>query len=161
MATTSPEQDLVHPGQPDLGIVDALAQLSFLVQGRLAGHAAVHDVSMAQTRLLGILRDREPTMQELARLLDSDKSSVTGLVDRAEKRKLVQRTPCLDDHRVIRVSLTPSGRRIVNQVVEAFQLDIGSATAGLSASDKQRLSTLATRLVIELGAPPTTPVPDG
>jgi DNA-binding MarR family transcriptional regulator len=121
MPTPSPQQHLDLQGEADLGIVDALAQLSFLVQGRLAGHAAVHDVSMVQTRLLGILRDREPTMQELARLLNSDKSSVTGLVDRAEKRGLVQRTPCLDDHRVIRVSMTASGRRIVNDVVEAFQ----------------------------------------
>ena len=60
-------------------------------------------------------RDREPTMQELARLLDSDKSSVTGLVDRAEKRALVQRMPSTDDHRVIRVSLTSSGRESSNR----------------------------------------------
>jgi MarR family transcriptional regulator, lower aerobic nicotinate degradation pathway regulator len=151
MARTSPEQDLPPLGEADLGIVDALAQLSFMVQGRLAKHAAVHDLSMVQTRLLGILRDRQPTMQELARLLDSDKSSVSGLVDRAEKRGLVQRTPSIDDHRVIRVSLTSSGRRVVNDVVEAFQLEINSATTCLSSPDKKRLSVLATRLVTEFG----------
>ena len=151
MARTSHDPDPDHHGEADLGIVDALAQLSFLVQARLARHAALHEVSMAQTRLLGILRDRQPTMQELARLLDSDKSSVTGLVDRAEKRGLVQRTPSIDDHRVIRVSLTSSGRRAVNEVAEAFQSDIGSATACLSAADKKRLSILATELVHELG----------
>jgi MarR family transcriptional regulator, lower aerobic nicotinate degradation pathway regulator len=154
MATTSPDPDPDYQGEPDLGIVDALAQLSFLVQARLARHAAIHDVSMVQTRLLGILRDREPTMQELARLLDSDKSSVTGLVDRAEKRGLVQRTPSIDDHRVIRVRLTSSGRRVVNAVAEAFQFDIGSATTCLSSPDKKRLSILATRLVGELGTSP-------
>jgi MarR family transcriptional regulator, lower aerobic nicotinate degradation pathway regulator len=106
---------------------------------------------MVQTRLLGILRDRQPTMQELSRLLDSDKSSVSGLVDRAEKRGLVQRTPSIDDHRVIRVSLTSSGRRVVNDVVEAFQLEINSATTCLSSPDKKRLSVLATRLVTEFG----------
>src|SRR5580704_8119685 len=98
----------------DLGIVDALAQLSFLVQGMLARHATEHDVSMIQTRLLGILRDREPTMQELSRLLELDKSSVTGLIDRAEKRGLVQRTPSIEDRRSIRVTLTPLGWRIVS-----------------------------------------------
>jgi hypothetical protein len=36
---------------------------------------------MIKTRLLGVLRGK-PTMHELARLLDLDKSSVTGLVDR-------------------------------------------------------------------------------
>ena len=152
MPRTSPDPDPDHHGEADLGIVDALAQLSFLVQARLARHAAIHDVSMVQTRLLGILRDRQPTMQELARLLESDKSSVTGLVDRAEKRGLVQRTPSIDDHRVIRVRLTSSGRRVVTEVARAFRSDIGSATASLSSPDKRRLSILATRLVHEFGA---------
>jgi MarR family transcriptional regulator, lower aerobic nicotinate degradation pathway regulator len=161
MAQTPPEQDPDRHDEGDLGIVDSLAQLSFVVQVRLARHAAAHDVSMVQTRLLGILRDRQPTMQELARLLDSDKSSVTGLVDRAEKRGLVARTPSLDDLRVIRVSLTPSGRRVVNDVAEAFQTDVGSATMCLSASEKKHLSMLATRLVRQFGAATATSVPDG
>ena len=53
MARTSPDPDPDHHGEADLGIVDALAQLSFLVQARLARHAALHEVSMVQTRLLG------------------------------------------------------------------------------------------------------------
>jgi DNA-binding MarR family transcriptional regulator len=94
--------------EDDRGLVDALAELSFLVQGTLAKYAAANDLSMTQTRLLGVLRDREPTMQELARLLGLDKSSVTGLVSRAERRELVQREPSRDDRRAIHVRLTAS-----------------------------------------------------
>jgi DNA-binding MarR family transcriptional regulator len=131
----------------DLGMVDSLAQLSFLVQGLLAKHAATEDLSMIQTRLLGVLRDREPTMQELARLLGLDKSSVTGLVDRAEKRGLVRRAPSRDDRREIRVSLSASGRRTAKVVGARFQADIVSATASLSVADRVRFSRLATRIV--------------
>jgi MarR family transcriptional regulator, lower aerobic nicotinate degradation pathway regulator len=131
----------------DLGIVDALAQLSFVVQGMIARRAAAHDLSMIQTRLLGVLRDREPTMQELARLLGLDKSSVTGLVDRAEKRGLVRRAPSRDDRREIRVSLSASGRRTAKVVGARFQADIVSATASLSVADRARFSRLATRIV--------------
>ena len=131
----------------DLGIVDALVQLSFLVQGTLAKHAANHDLSMIQTRLLGVLRDHVPTMKELARLLELDKSSVTGLVDRAEKRGLVQRRPSSDDRRAVGVNLTSSGRRVVSDIVGAFQADIASATQCLSVAERKRLSTLATRIV--------------
>jgi DNA-binding MarR family transcriptional regulator len=134
--------------EDDLGIVDALAQLSFLVQGVLAKHAATHDLSMIQTQLLGVLRDREPTMKELARLLGLDKSSVTGLVARAEKRDLVQRTPSSEDRRAVRVSLSASGRRIVTAVVDGFQADIDSATACLSSADRSRLSKLTTRIIV-------------
>jgi DNA-binding MarR family transcriptional regulator len=131
----------------DLETVDALAQLSFLVQGTLAKRAATHDVSMIQARLLGVLRGRQPTMQELARLLELDKSSVTGLVDRAEKRGLVQRTPSVEDRRATHVALTSSGRRVVNDVVGAFQTDIAALTECLSREDTKSLSTLATRVV--------------
>ena len=64
-------------------IVDSLVQLSFLVQAVLLRIGTAHDVSIIQIRLLGILRDREPGMMELAKYLNLDKSSVTGLVDLA------------------------------------------------------------------------------
>src|ERR1700742_973446 len=96
-----------------LSPVDGLAQLSFLVTGLLEGRAAEQDLSLAATRLLGVLRDREPTMNELARLLDLDKSSVTGLVDRAERRGLVERAPSAADRRAVLVRLTDKGRSLV------------------------------------------------
>ena len=126
--------------------MDALAQLSFLIQGTLAKHAAAHDLSMVQTRLLGLLRDREPTMQQLARLLELDKSSVTGLVDRAERRGLVRRTPSTDDRRAIRVKLDGVGRRSSATPWMPSRPTRG-ATACLSVADKKRLSSLATRIV--------------
>jgi DNA-binding MarR family transcriptional regulator len=139
--------DQSRASEADLGIVDALAQLSFLVHGALAKQAAAADLSMIQTRLLGVLRDRQPTMQELARLLDLDKSSVTGLVDRAGKRGYVRRTPSTEDRRAVRVHLTASGRRTVERVAAAFQADIATVTASLSPTDRKRLSKLATRVV--------------
>jgi hypothetical protein len=81
------------PGEGDLGLVDALAQLTFAVQGALARIAAEYDVSVPAARLLGIVRDRQPTIGELATFLQLDKSSVTGLVDRAAERGLVVRPP--------------------------------------------------------------------
>jgi DNA-binding MarR family transcriptional regulator len=90
--------------------VDGLAQLSFLVQNALTRHAAGHGLSLAQTRLLGILRHREPTMNELARLLELDKSSITGLVDRAVRRGFVERVPSPSDGRAVLVRLTDKGR---------------------------------------------------
>ena len=75
----------------DLGLVDALAQLTFTVQAAIGRVAATYDLSIVQARLLGILRDRQPTITELAGFLQLDKTSVTGLVDRAQERGLVRR----------------------------------------------------------------------
>jgi DNA-binding MarR family transcriptional regulator len=145
--TTPPPQSA--QGDDDLGIVDALAQLSFLIQGTLAHHAATRDLSMIQTRLLGVLRDREPTMQELARLLELDKSSVTGLVDRAAKRDLVKRIPSPDDRRITHVSLTSAGRRAIAEVGGAFTHDVAALTECLSTTNRRQLSILATKMVNE------------
>ena len=54
------------PGEADLGLVDALAQLTFTIQGALGRITAAYDLSIVQARLLGILRDRHPTVKELA-----------------------------------------------------------------------------------------------
>ncbi len=128
-------------------LVDALAELSFLVLGRLARHAAASDLSLVQARLLGVLRNREPTMQQLAAVLELDKSSVTGLIDRAAARGLVERAPSSDDRRVVRVRLTPSGRRVVRVAARAFDADLLAVTDDLSADERRRLSQVARRIV--------------
>jgi DNA-binding MarR family transcriptional regulator len=128
-------------------LVDALAQLSFLVQGALAEIAGQHDLSMIQTRLLGILRDREPTMNELGRHLGLDKSSITGLVERAQRRGLVTRTVSEADRRAFRVSITDAGRDLAERVAALFGERVETLVAGLRDTDRDRLARLAARVV--------------
>jgi DNA-binding MarR family transcriptional regulator len=135
-----------HP-PPDLSLVDALAQLSFLVQNALAEIAGQHDLSIIQTRLLGVLRDREPTMNELGRVLGLDKSSISGLVDRAQRRGLVDRTVSATDRRAFRVSITDAGRRLAEEMATRFAERIETAVAPLPEADRQALSRLAARIV--------------
>jgi MarR family transcriptional regulator, lower aerobic nicotinate degradation pathway regulator len=129
--------------------VDGLAQLSFLIHGLLEGRVGERGLSMIQARLLGVLRDRTPTMQELARLLSLDKSSVTGLVDRAERRGLVVRVPSETDGRVARVNLTNAGRTLASEVASQFEQDVSNLLELLPRSDdRAALSTLVTRLLV-------------
>ncbi|HEY0871077.1 MAG TPA: MarR family transcriptional regulator [Acidothermaceae bacterium] len=132
----------------ELSTVDGLAQLSFLVQSTLDRRAAEHELSMIQTRLLGVLRDRTPTMNELAKLLDLDKSSVTGLVDRAERRGLVERTTSAADGRVVLVSLTRAGRSLVSAVAKRFEADVSALLKHLPVADRAALSGLITRVLV-------------
>jgi MarR family transcriptional regulator, lower aerobic nicotinate degradation pathway regulator len=112
----------------------------------LSSRANEYDVSIVQTRLLGVLRDREPTMKELSQLLDLDKSSTTGLIDRAERRGFVRRTVSSSDKREIRVSITPRGRKLVNQVATNVRSDLALATSTLTPTERHTLSRLATRV---------------
>ncbi|WP_405856015.1 MarR family transcriptional regulator [Streptomyces sp. NBC_01515] len=143
---TSPN-DTPPPPTADLGLVDGLAQLSFLVQSALAEIAGQYDLSVVQTRMLGILRDREPTMNQLGHHLGLDKSSITGLVDRAQRRGLVTRTPSTVDRRSFQVSITDAGRQLVEQVAAQFAERIERCVEPLPGTDRKRLSRMATRIV--------------
>jgi DNA-binding MarR family transcriptional regulator len=139
-----------RPADPDqqLNSVDALAQLSFLTLGLLERRAGEHGVSIIQTRLLGVLRDRTPTMNELATLLGLDKSSATGLVDRAERRDLVRRVASSADRRVVLVELTDAGRALVSEVSLGFAADVAILLGRLSLPDRASLVRLVSRLVV-------------
>jgi MarR family transcriptional regulator, lower aerobic nicotinate degradation pathway regulator len=130
-----------------LTVVDALAQSAFLVQAALETHAGEYEVSLVQTRLLGVLRDREPTINELAKLLTLDKSSVSGLVARAERRGLVARKRSAADGRSVLVALTGSGRELVERVADQFGGDVLTLLAPLTASEQTQLATLLTRVI--------------
>src|ERR1700761_9845296 len=88
-------------------LLDNLAVTSFTVIALLSRIAAEHDLSLTQFRTLAILRDRTPTMAELAGFLGLERSSVSGLIDRAARRGLVQRTASRSEGRAGQVSLTP------------------------------------------------------
>jgi MarR family transcriptional regulator, lower aerobic nicotinate degradation pathway regulator len=131
-----------------LSPADGLAQLSFLIHAILERRAREQDLSIIQLRLLGVLRDRKPTMNELARLLGLDKSSVTGLIDRAERRGLVMRVPSATDRRAVLVSLTDHGHSLAAGGAARFEADITLLLEHLPPSDRDALSRLISRLLV-------------
>ncbi|MGW3564038.1 MarR family winged helix-turn-helix transcriptional regulator [Streptomyces sp. NPDC000941] len=86
-------------------------------------------------------------MNQLGRHLGLDKSSITGLVDRAQRRGLVTRAVSAVDRRSYQVSITDAGRQLAEQVAAQFAERIERSVAPLPESDRKRLSQLATRIV--------------
>jgi MarR family transcriptional regulator, lower aerobic nicotinate degradation pathway regulator len=148
VSSIAPRSSRPTESDEQLSPVDGLAQLSFLTIGLLERQAGAHEISLIQTRLLGVLRDRTPTMHELATLLGLDKSSATGLVDRAERRGLVRRIPSSADRRVVLVDLTDAGRALVGEVSAGFESDVETLLARLSAPDRSSLARLVSRLLV-------------
>jgi DNA-binding MarR family transcriptional regulator len=146
-------------------LTDALVELSFVIQATLARLANEYEVSLRQVRLLGILRDREPGIVELADVLSLDKSSVSGLVDRAQRRGLVQRASSKSaDGRAIRVVLTAEGRRTVNEFAERVEGEVAELVKDFSPAQRERLAAQAARIVTSSGMarglePPRTAAP--
>ncbi|NQX49207.1 MarR family transcriptional regulator [Paenibacillus tritici] len=132
----------------ELSMVDSLVQLSFVIQNILAKIGTQHDLSIIQIRLLGILRDREPSMLQLAKHLGLDKSSITGLVDRAQRRGLVERTVSQSDRRGFNVRATPAGWKIIHEVGEQIERQITLVTEGLTGEERAQLIALASKILV-------------
>ena len=125
--------------------LDSLIQLSWQVVDLVDAAARPHDLSTSQVRLLGILRDREPEILELARRLGLDKSSVSGLVTRAEAKGLVERFPASADRRRIAVRLTSEGRSQAERIEREVYASVRGMLAILPDSDRSELEELLTR----------------
>lgn len=75
-----------------------------------------------QLLLLQILRDRvELTSGDLARRMSLSQATVTTILDRLEKRQLVQRTRSVSDKRKVYTALTEAGEAILRQAPMPLQ----------------------------------------
>jgi DNA-binding MarR family transcriptional regulator len=126
---------------------DGLVQTSFTVIAALSRVAAEQDMSLTQLRMLGILRDREPAMAELAAYLGLERSTVSGLIDRAVQRGLVRKTPDTADARSVRVSLTAEARRMETRVIADIGDLLAPMTDRLTSSERKRLTALLAKLL--------------
>ena len=126
----------------DAVVDDALVRSAFRVMGVLTRVGAAHDLSLTQLRVLGILRDRRLRMTELAGYLGLDKSTMSGLVDRAERRGLLARGRNPGDKRVVDVFITPAGLELADRVQAEIQRDLAPATGRLDLRQREQLAGL-------------------
>jgi len=109
--------------------------------------AGLEGMDVSHGDILWQLYARGPrTMSELARAIGRDKSTVTTLVGKMEKRGLVRRIRDSIDARVITVELTPKGesfripfQRISDEIMEILWRDF-------SPGERETLSRLVNRL---------------
>lgn len=129
------------------GLVDALAQVAFATMAVLNKVGAENDLSLTQLRVLAILRDRRLRMTALADYLGLEKSTMTGLVDRAEKRGLLERAPSPTDGRAVDVFLSPDGAELAERLYAEVGRSLSAMTSELIPADQRRLQALLERML--------------
>lgn len=104
--------------------------------------------------------DQGRSMIDLSRLLLTDKSNVTGIVDYLERLKYVVRTPSLRDRRVVLVTLTPEGQALCNSVSQEHVARIRELMGAIGREQLHgllnTLEALAANLEVYLGNESTT-----
>ena len=120
---------------------------AFSTTAVLSKIAAEHDLSLTQLRVLAILRDRHASMSDLAAYLGLDKSTISGLVDRAEKRGLLQRAPNPLDGRGVDVALSAEGDRTGRARCREDRGGLSPMTSALNPAEARRLTALLERML--------------
>ncbi len=110
---------------------------------------AAHDLSLTQLRVLAILRDRRLRMSRPRRYLGLDKSTMTGLVARAEKRGLLTRAASANDGRSVDVVLTDDGQTLAAQLYDEVARMLTPMTSRLDSAARSGLSGLLRGMVTE------------
>ncbi len=138
------------------------AQLMELLSVSLAAYygdftlaAASESLTASQGKTLSVLRRGPASMSALATTLTCDASNMTGIVDRLEKRGLVQREPSPSDRRVKNVVLTSEGKR----VIDVIRGKMHHTLDGLDRLDEQERTTLYALLERVFVAQPATARP--
>ena len=106
-----------------------------LVRGRISfpQMVALHYVSQR----------RKATMSELAKVLATQLSSTTVLVDRLVRGKMLERQQDAKDRRIVWVALTPRGRRVIRKIMTEKRKSIRHIFAVLNEKERrQYLSAL-------------------
>lgn len=135
-----------------IGAASGLVRLTFLIQGLYAEVGRGCDLTVAQAQMLCTLSDRSVGMAELSGLLGLERSSLTGLVDRAEQRQLVVREADPSDRRAVKVALTPAGLAAVHRFHHELTERLDTLLQDLPATERSRFTRTLGRIVAEVPA---------
>src|SRR3954449_11906652 len=94
-------------------------ELGMVQRMKTGAQLAELGLSFSQAHALRLLAPDEPMpMSALAERLFCDASNVTGIADRLEARGLVRRQSSEGDRRVKALTITPTGSKLREQVME-------------------------------------------
>lgn len=135
-------------GVEHLDAADGLIQLCRLVQSSYARISERHDLTPVQAKLISVLAFGPRGMAELAQCFGVEKATLTGLVDRAEQRGLVRRSPVLGDRRALHVTLTDTGHRAATAFHADATEELNHLLSALPATDREGFRRSVAKIIV-------------
>ncbi|MFY9941518.1 MAG: MarR family transcriptional regulator [Desulfobacterales bacterium] len=134
-------------------IVSAIRQLSRAVYMDSAKMSRRYGLTSPQSGVLRALFTQGPlSSTELSRRLFVTPSNITGIIDRLEKKGLVERLPKARDRRVTMITLTPQGQVRSHSLPDPIEKKLISGLGELQDSAVEDLSDTMRRLITLLDA---------
>jgi DNA-binding MarR family transcriptional regulator len=93
----------------------------------------------------------EMESRDLAAAVGISRPTSTGIVNTLERRKLVRRKKNTNDGRMVRVSLTPAGRRKIESLFPRFNAEESALTAHMSPREQEQVAALLRSMLRDAG----------
>ncbi len=121
-------------------VLDAVPAVMRFIRSRMRMRRAP-GLSVPQFRSLAFIdRVAEAALGDVAGHLGLAPASVTKLVDGLEDRRLVRRSPSVSDRRRVLLTLTASGRRMMESARGEALSGLASILSALPAADRRKVS---------------------
>lgn len=132
---------------PALKLWVVLARAHAAVEARLQLSVAEHDLTITEFGILEVLLHKGPLLLgEVQRRILVSSGGVTYLVDRLERKGLVERRECPSDRRARFAALTPEGERVIRGIFPGHAALIEELMGELSEEEQLEAIQLLRRL---------------
>jgi len=122
-------------------------EVARLFRRRFEDEGRAHGVTLPQWRALAeIYRSEGISQVALAGCIDTDPMTLSGILDRLEKRGLIERYTDPNDSRAKLAKLTVSGRDLVSTAKNVGRELYDNALAGISPADREQIAAGLTRI---------------
>ena len=128
-----------------------VSRVTLLATSALKRGLAASGVKQVKPAYLGVLmslwQEDGPKVIELGRRAGLESSTMTGLLDRMERDKLVARSADLQDRRAQRIFLTELGRSVKNPVLKVVNRTLAKLFGGIPEEELLRTKDLLQRVL--------------
>ena len=150
-------QDEQVPFSPD-AMTYWVVILANAMRRRMETLIAPSDINTLQYTLLDMIsRGQTDTVTEIARVIPPDASAVSRNVEQLRARGLIRSRRLRQDRRIVRLSVTEEGERVLRELEELVLAEEQKLFEGVSAEERRVLRSAAEKILVNMGAWPANP----
>lgn len=113
----------------------------------LNSRLALYDITPVQYGVMNCLwREQMLSPKEIAEQLMIENSTISGVLERMEKKKLISRNISMEDRRFVQVELTERGRKLEMPVLNEVERFNREVYASMTKEEEENLKALLKKL---------------
>jgi MarR family 2-MHQ and catechol resistance regulon transcriptional repressor len=118
-------------------------QTSKFIHDRIKEEMTNNKLSITEFSVLEVLYQKgKQTIQQIGNCILVSSGSMTYVIDKLEQRGLLRRSACLNDRRVIHVTLTDEANELMNEIMPKYHEFVNQMFDSLDSDEAETLVQL-------------------